>query len=387
MTAAMRLIDPEREKPELSSMSSLAPEGVRVLVCDDNATVRRLLRRALTRIGFTVATVGDGGPALAYARATPPDIAIIDLEMPTSGLDVVRQLKLEFGEQMHVCVLSGHAEDAARVFSFDAGADDYLVKPMSTLELQRRMIAAARKQRAFVDARRAREHADRLRAYSAEAAALLAHDLNNGLAIGVSNLAYLSETLTGVDEDQRQALAQTLHALTRMSSLVANFVDIGRFEDEALRPDVKDQSMRELLMEVAGMHTPPPSRGIRVDLVCDPALSAALDHALILRVLHNLVGNATRYCATGGVVTLSAVPWESPDRATGVEIKVSNTGPQVPTEVAANLFSKYARGANGKRGMGLYFCRLACEAHGGEIGLEPTDAGPSFVMRLPGPPH
>jgi signal transduction histidine kinase len=132
------------------------------------------------------------------------------------------------------------------------------------------------------------------------------------------------------------------------------------------------------------MHTPPPSKGIRVELACDPEVSQPLDHALILRVLHNLVGNATRYCKAGGVVTLAATPWDSPDRATGVEIRVSNTGPQVPPEVAANLFSKYARGANGKRGMGLYFCRLACEAHGGSIALEPTDAGPQFVIRLPG---
>jgi signal transduction histidine kinase len=357
---------------------------VRVLVVDDNPTVRRLVRRALTKIGFSVDTAEDAGPALNVVAAKPPDIAIVDLGMPSSGLDLVRQLKLEHGASMHVCVLSGHAEESARVFSFDAGADDYLVKPMSTLELQRRMIAAARKQQAFVEARQAREHGDRLRAYSAEAAALLAHDLNNGLAIGVSNLSYLSEVLA-LDDDQRQALDSTLRALSRMSGLVANFVDIARFEDEALKPNVQERSARELLTEVVGMHTPPAARGIRMDLDCDPALTGRFDYALILRVLHNLVGNATRYCQSGGVVTVAAIPWESSDHATGVEITVANTGPQVPAEVAGNLFSKYARGANGKRGMGLYFCRLAVEAHGGTIGLEPTSAGPAFKIRLPGP--
>jgi two-component system sensor histidine kinase/response regulator len=396
MTSALRLMDPEKvtvvadgtvEAPAIGGNSGVyatAPQGVRVLVVDDNPTVRRLVRRALVKIGFHVDTAEDAGPALAVIAAKKPDIAIVDLGMPSSGLDLVRQIKLEHGSSIHVTVLSGHAEESARVLSFDAGADDYLVKPMSTMELQRRMAAAARKQHAFVEARKAHEHADRLRAYSAEAAALLAHDLNNGLAIGVSNLSYLSEVLA-LDEDQRQALDSTLRALTRMSGLVANFVDIARFEDEALKPNVERGSIHELLAEVVGMHTPPASKNIRMDLVCDPAMVGLFDHALILRVLHNLVGNATRYCQPGGVVTVAATPWESADHATGVELTVANTGPQVPPEVAGNLFSKYARGKNGKRGMGLYFCRLACEAHGGTIGLESSPTGPAFKVRLPGP--
>src|SRR5262249_53002075 len=180
--------------------------------------------------------------------------------------------------------------EARGVFALDAGATAYLSKPMSTLELQRRITAASRKQQAFVEARQAREHADRLRAYSAEAAALLAHDLNNGLAIGVSNLSYLSDALA-LDEDQQQALESTLRALTRVSGLVPNFVDIARFEDAALKPNVQPGSVRELLTEVVGMHTPPASRGIRMDLECDAGLIAHVDHALVLRVLHNLVGN------------------------------------------------------------------------------------------------
>jgi signal transduction histidine kinase len=52
--------------------------------------------------------------------------------------------------------------------------------------------------------------------------------------------------------------------------------------------------------------------------------------------------------------------------------------------VADKLFSKYGRGADGKRGLGLYFCRLACEAHGGTIGYEVIDGRPVFTVRLPG---
>ena len=67
-----------------------------------------------------------------------------------------------------------------------------------------------------------------------------------------------------------------------------------------------------------------------------------------------------------------------------VEIGVFNNGPVIPPEVGDNLFGKYARGTNGKRGFGLYFCRLACEAHNGRITYRGTSDGPTFFITLPG---
>jgi signal transduction histidine kinase len=67
-----------------------------------------------------------------------------------------------------------------------------------------------------------------------------------------------------------------------------------------------------------------------------------------------------------------------------LEISVMNSGPQVPENIRSNLFGKYVQGKGGKRGMGLYFCRLVAEAHGGRIDYEARDVGPCFVVRLPG---
>lgn len=74
-------------------------------------------------------------------------------------------------------------------------------------------------------------------AYGAEASALLAHDLNNGLAVSRSNLQFLQEVRT-LDADEADALVTTVRSLRRMSSLIANFVDIARFEDAAVKPMV-----------------------------------------------------------------------------------------------------------------------------------------------------
>ncbi len=358
------------------------PQGVRVLVVDDDPRVRKSTATMLSRAGFHVVTADDGAPAIAQAQTTPPDLAIVDLNMPTSGLDVVRCLKQLHGAAVYVAVLSGQDDDDTRTRAFDAGADDVLIKPANLAELRRRMIAAARMQQAYVETRLARERADRLLAYSAEAGALLAHDLNNGLAVALSNMTYLSGMLVLGDE-QQHALSSTLRALRRMSVLVANFVDISRFEDAAVKPRCEPANVRALFMEVIDVHAPSLGRKIRLEVDCAPELQGHFDAALIERVLHNLVGNAVRYCNPGGLIKLTATA-RDPSDPLAVEISVHNTGPNIAEDLRANLFAKYARGSNGKRGIGLYFCRLACEAHAGSIECRATDAGPSFVLRLPG---
>jgi signal transduction histidine kinase len=357
--------------------------GVRVLIADDDPRIRLALSASITRMGCDVRIADDGAPAIALGELTPFDLAVVDLGMPTSGVEVVRSLKQRYGSAIHVEILTGADDPANRDAAFDAGADGYLIKPIAIPELQRRLVAAAKSQQAYIEARKAREHADRLLAWGSEASALLAHDLNNGLAVALANMTYLSQVLD-VDDDQGQALASTLRALRRMSGLVANFVDIARFEEEALVPRRGRVRIRELLLEVMAVHAPSIGRQIKHEVSCDPELIGDLDEALIARVLHNLVGNGLRYCNPGGVMRLSAARQDrSPGEKASVEISVHNTGPDIAPAVAAKLFGKYAHGKDGQRGMGLYFCRLACEAHGGHVRHEPSPNGPTFVLRLP----
>lgn len=356
---------------------------MRVLVADDDARVCRALASSLARLGFDVRVADDGDAAIALGEQTPFDLAVIDLGMPTSGLLAVRRLRARYGPAIHIEILSGTDDQESRLGAFDAGADGYLVKPIAIPELVRRLAASARSQQAYIEARQAREEADRLLAWGAEAAALLAHDLNNGIAAALANLTYLSQVVT-LGADEGAALGSSLRALRRMSGLVANFVDIARFEDGALVPRPTEVHVHTLLLDVMAVHAPSIGRRIRHTVTCDAALVARFDEALIARVLHNLVGNALRYCDAGGLVSITAIA--VPASATepdGVEIAVANSGPPVPAAIVPRLFGKYAQGKDGQRGLGLYFCRLACEAHGGRIRHLATDGGPAFVLRLP----
>jgi len=117
--------------------------SIRVMIADDDAMVRRTVSNALSRVGFDVCTAADGAAALKLAEVAPPDIALVDMNMPMGGPHLVTGLKAMYGSDIWVAVLSGEDPDAIRAFCLRAGADDVLVKPISPLELRRRLIAAA----------------------------------------------------------------------------------------------------------------------------------------------------------------------------------------------------------------------------------------------------
>lgn len=360
---------------------SLLPGAVRLLVVDDDVTVCHQMASGLAKAGFQIVTANDASAALSRAASTPPDVAIVDLEMPdVGGIEVIRELKRRHGEAIHVIVLTGHDDERPRAETFEAGADDFVVKPVALAEIRRRISAASRKLRAYVNVRLEKEAAERRLVYGHEASALLAHDLNNGLAVSLNNLSYLMEVVNG-DAEVTEALAATLRSVRRMAGLVANFVDISRFEDAAVKPVVARTRIRELLESVIAVHAPSITRSLRFEVDCSSELEGTFDPGLVERVFHNLFGNASRYCEPGGTITLGA---RVDKLQGGVVIWVANTGPQILPELRDLLFNKYARGTGGKRGMGLYFCRLVAEAHGGHIGYEADPLGPRFALKLPG---
>ncbi len=358
-----------------------ALEPLRVLVVDDDEQLCRQTANGLAAAGYQVLTAHDGDDAIRLAESSPPDVAIVDLEMPTGGIEVIERLKQLSGPSIHIMVMTGHDDEARRRDAFAAGTDDFIVKPTGLAEIKRRIAAAQRKQQAFIEVRIAKEVADRRMTYGAEASALLAHDLNNSLAVSLGNLQYIAEEAK-LEDDLAEAFTAVIRSLRRMSGLVANFVDVARFEDAAVKPSIKSHVVYPVLASVLDVNASSIKKGVQVRIDCAADLEARFDGALIERVLHNLVGNALRYCTVDGEIVVAARRWNDPR---SVVLTVSNSGPFVPEEIQKTLFNKYVRGGSGgKRGMGLYFCRLVAEAHGGTIHYETSKAGPSFVVRLPG---
>jgi two-component system, OmpR family, response regulator MprA len=118
---------------------------VRILVVDDEPSVRDALDRALRMDGYRVQLAADGAEALERLADSPPDAVVLDLLMPPpDGLEVCRRLRAA-GDRVPVLILTARDGVPDRVKGLDAGADDYLVKPFALEELTARLRALLRR--------------------------------------------------------------------------------------------------------------------------------------------------------------------------------------------------------------------------------------------------
>lgn len=137
--------EPALDKPDRSSAS---PEAARrILVVDDAADTRLIVASALRGAGFEVAQADSGDAALAMVERNPPDLVLLDIDMPgMSGLEVLTKLKAT--QAIPVILLTGLDRENDRVAGLDLGADDYITKPFFAKELAARVRAALRRAQA-----------------------------------------------------------------------------------------------------------------------------------------------------------------------------------------------------------------------------------------------
>ena len=115
-----------------------------ILVAEDDAEIRQLIRDVLEHAGFEVIVSGDGPAALHAARTRRPDLLVLDLGLPgMDGLDVTRSLRRS--SELPIIMLTARAEESDTLVGLELGADDYLAKPFSTKELVARVRAVLRR--------------------------------------------------------------------------------------------------------------------------------------------------------------------------------------------------------------------------------------------------
>jgi DNA-binding response OmpR family regulator len=124
-----------------------------ILVVDDEPTIAEVVARYLVRAGYETSTAGDGPSAVAAATTSRPDLVVLDIMLPgIDGLEVMRRLHEDGDERVPVILLTAKGEESDRLVGLGRGADDYVVKPFSPLELVARVDAVLRRTEAGPDA-------------------------------------------------------------------------------------------------------------------------------------------------------------------------------------------------------------------------------------------
>ncbi|MCK5314305.1 MAG: GAF domain-containing protein [Anaerolineales bacterium] len=219
----------------------------------------------------------------------------------------------------------------------------------------------------------------------------LVHDLRSPLAVVKGSL----EVIRFADEDGKQENIDELMRLAligteRMLRLINNLLDVSRLEDGQMVVAPSWISIEPILKNAVN-HVLPEAK--RVDIVIETSTEEEIppiyvDQAHLERILNNLLDNAIKFTPDGGHVKISAML--DPDfTPASIVFGVSDTGPGIPEEIHKQLFQKYkqVKMIQGRRtgsGVGLYYCKLAVEAHGGQIWVESqVGSGSTFYFRLP----
>ncbi len=233
------------------------------------------------------------------------------------------------------------------------------------------------------------ESARELREKKRVLAALVVHDLRSPLSGVQGYLQLLREELIEDPAHSPTALSYLDDAVTLVGKalgLVATILDVDELEDGILRAQIAPVRIIELIERAtAGNRAQFEVRGLAIEIDVDPDMVVRLDRDLFARVLENLIDNSARYSPRNG---RCAIAVRRDDQ--GVEIAIGNNGPPVPATERERIFGRYFQvearraAARANRGLGLYFCKLAAEAHGGTIHVEQRgDLGAVFVVRLP----
>jgi DNA-binding response OmpR family regulator len=132
----MALVSDRPQFTPLSAESDFMPFPTTVLIADDDASVRRLLRIAFELDGYRTITAADGDEAIAAVRLHQPGVVIVDAAMPgCTGTAVCRAIRQDLGWTPTVIMLTGRTDVADRLAAFECGVDDYLEKPIKVSEL------------------------------------------------------------------------------------------------------------------------------------------------------------------------------------------------------------------------------------------------------------
>jgi signal transduction histidine kinase len=219
---------------------------------------------------------------------------------------------------------------------------------------------------------------------------MIVHDLRSPLTAVSTSMKLLNEVAPAETSVGKLILRTTdvsQRALRKILGLVDSLLDIAKIESGTITLDIESIALRPLAENVKIELSPLAEElNIQVDVIIPAELKLAIDHEKIERVLLNLMDNALKFTPTDGLIQVRTTPAREPDR---VRVEVVDTGPGIPDDAKGRIFDRFEQVENSKghrrgTGLGLTFCRLTVEAHGGQIWIEDNPAGGSiFVFTLP----
>ena len=362
------------------------PGSAHILIVDDTPANLRLLDGMLSSLGYRNFLVTSGRQALAAARKEVPDLILLDIMMPgMDGFEVCREFKADPRlKDVPILFLSAVTNSDERVRAFREGGVDFISKPYNAAEVEARVRAhlLIHHQKREIEA--AHEQLKELERLRDSLVHMVVHDMRTPLFVMELNLHSLHRAIPEADFANRTTLSDTVDKVRYLTSLVSQLLDVSQLEaGEMVLQKVPGNLASEVTRAVQTFKFSHPP----IPVIADESVPALFDPAIIHRVVVNLIQNGLLHGGPDPRLRISVEKIGG-----GARVAVMDQGPGVPVEYQKTIFDKFSQVSNRNArkvgsGLGLAFCRLAIEAHGGAIGLGSTAGhGATFWFTLPGSP-
>ncbi len=373
-------------------VGATAEEGERVLVVDDSPQNRLVATGHLEAAGYQVLDASSGEAALEILAIEKVDLVVLDVLMPgIGGFEACRRMRATPAiADIPILFLTALGDREATGPALEAGGDDLLPKPFHRAELLLRVRALIRVRKTTLRLQQAlhvlaeqNETLRRIEHDKRRISQLIVHDLRGPIGAAMANAQLLK---LSAKPEHAEMVGDILIAMQQLDRTARDLLDLSRAEAGELTPHLEEISLTELAAEVASA-----MRGLarwtQIEIEIDIGTERAVaDRELMRRLLQNLVHNALKHAPHGSSVVIEAVV----DRD-GLMLRVQDRGAGVPPAEVERIFERFVTldadaARSGSHGLGLTFCRLAAEAHGGRIWVERRpEGGASFCVRIPQP--
>ncbi len=391
----------------------------KILIVDDNPINLRILADYLEAFSYRVLVARDGRSGIEKAQYAQPDLILLDVMMPDiDGFETCRFLKAdETTRAIPVIFMTALSETESKVEGFEAGAVDYVTKPLQQREvlarirthLQLRELTENLEQ--LVEQRTdeletAYRHLSRLDKAKSDFISIMSHELRTPLAVidGYTQLLQDNTAVTN-DEEAQFLVGNILTGTQRMLRTMNDIFDVTRIDNDFLRPYREPLVMQDVLDEVYIKVTPALQKRklslVRTGIESLPRIQA--DKVLLPKLFHHLIVNAIKYTPDGGQIRVVGQFRELPDSAAPiVEIVVEDNGIGIEPQHLELIFEKFYQTGQvnfhssgtstfkgGGPGLGLAIARGIVQGHGGRIWAESegydeeTYPGSRFFVWLP----
>ncbi|MEM8638730.1 MAG: hybrid sensor histidine kinase/response regulator [Cyanobacteria bacterium P01_G01_bin.54] len=359
-----------------------------VLSVDDDRSNFYVIEALLFKEGYDLTAVDSGQAALAHLEQSLPDIILLDVMMPNmNGIEVCKILKSQEPTR-RIPILMVTALDAKEDMAacLEAGADDFLSKPVNGIELKARVRSLLRIKEQQDEIQAALENQAAIAQLREDMASMIVHDFRNPL----NSILVGCELLKNTDlaKAQLRQINKIDHAQRQLLNLTDDLLVMSKVDAGHLVLQREATELCELIREaIADWESLAQRHALTLALEL-PTLdyTATLDPKLCRRVLDNLLSNAIKFSEQQTTITVRlAVSSGQPEP---IQLQVMDQGMGVDENMRQQIFQKYETGQAIKGicqlGLGLAFCKMVAEAHGGCLSVQDNcPQGSIFTLALP----